>query len=499
MNGTTTLELLRRDGRVLAVLRTVCGLRAAVDPGAALPFPGGALSRLRLAADPDLLEEADAGRLLRLARRLLGPGGVLEAPGGAAPGPRARAADRLAWTCGFTASALPAPDAPRAPEAPGRRWRTPAPAEPAVPLVSIVIPAYKPDHFGTALASALDQDYPRLEILVCDDSGGDAVRAVVDGFGGMRHKVRYLRNPGTLGGRANYLKGLDQAWGDYVKFLNDDDVLAPDCVSTMARLLRATPGATLVTSYRRLIDARGNVLPDQPCNEPVAAVDTLLAGEDLAGAVLASGCNRIGEPTTVMFRKADVADARPHAMSYRERSALRNGDLTLWVSLLSRGDAVYVARPLSDFRLHDGQFSHDAGFRREAVRAWDILRADAAATGLVRPADRRGGGVPLMQPDAALREAASLLDAGDAAGAEAAARRAARLAPLRTDARLALAQAQWRAGRHGHALLGLAYAAAADDGARLAPPLADLLAAAGLQDLAQAVRTAVAASIPSPS
>ncbi|HPF34314.1 MAG TPA: glycosyltransferase family 2 protein [Candidatus Krumholzibacteria bacterium] len=490
---------LRRAGHVLARLESGCGLQALLDPAVALPFPGGALERVRLDADPAAFPAADAGRLLRLARRLLRPGGVLEWTEAAPVGPAAWSADDLAWTCGFERTPLGEAVAAAAPMAPLRRRRVPAHAEPPCPLVSIVIPAYKAAHFREALASALDQDYPRLEILVCDDSPDDRIKTIVDGFAGMRHKVRYLRNPGTLGGRANYLKGFREAWGDYVKFLNDDDVLAPDCVTSLARLLRDVPGATLATSARRLIDAAGNVLPAEPHTEPLAARDTVLAGEDLIGAVLASGCNRIGEPTTVLFRKADLEGARPHLMSYWGRPALRNGDMSVWTALLSRGDAVVAARPLSDFRTHAEQVSRDPAFRAEAVAAWDLLREDARATGLDRAAAQRGGGVAVECPAVALREAQRHLAAGAAAEAETCARRAARLAPLETEPRLALARAAWAAGRPGQALLGLAYAHDALARPSLAALLADMLEAAGQTTAARRARLQAAEAIPSPS
>lgn len=491
------LTPLRRGRRLKVRLESACGLHAVLDPAQLPPFPGGALDRLRLNADPSLLPAADAGRLLRLARRLLRSGGVLEHPDAGAAGPSAWDPDLLAWTCGFAADSAVEAAAP--PALATRLRRTPVPAEPERPLVSIVIPAYKPEHFREALASALDQDYPRLEILVCDDSPDGRIKAIVDSFGGMRHKVRYLRNRGTLGGRANYLKGFREAWGDYVKFLNDDDVLAPDCVSTLAEALRAGPGVMLATSARRPVDADGRELPAQPYTEPLADRDALVPGEDLISVVLSTGLNRIGEPTTVLFRKADLADARPHLMSYWGRSALRNGDLTMWTALLSRGDAVVVARPLSDFRHHGNQFSHDADFRREAAAAWDILAADARASGLMRSAPRLDVGVVLGDPAALLAEAQASLAGGEPERAAVCAHRAAWLAPLRPEPRAVLARAHWAAGRPGPALLGLAYAADGLGRPRLAALLAELLEAGGHAAAARTARAAAARAVPSPS
>ena len=92
--------------------------------------------------------------------------------------------------------------------------------------------------------------------------------------------------------------------------------------------------------------------------------------------------NLIGEPTTVMFRKGDMADSRPHLMSYAGESAHRNGDMSIWTSLLSRGDAVNISASMSFFRQHGTQVQKDPAFRREAQRAWRKLIDQAGRTGL---------------------------------------------------------------------------------------------------------------------
>ena len=123
--------------------------------------------------------------------------------------------------------------------------------------VSILTPAYKPDFLADALRSALAQTHADFEHVICDDSPGDEVAAIVRDVAGDDPRVRYVRNPGTLGGRANYLQCFDLARGEHIKFLNDDDLLAPDCLARMSAALDAYPAVTLVTSYRRLIDADG--------------------------------------------------------------------------------------------------------------------------------------------------------------------------------------------------------------------------------------------------
>jgi glycosyltransferase involved in cell wall biosynthesis len=95
----------------------------------------------------------------------------------------------------------------------------------ALPLVSVLIPTFNQDAFvGTAIQSALSQDYPNLEVVVSDDSSTDETRAIVSGFDDSR--LRYEPSRTNLGRTLNYRRGLyDLARGEWVLNLDGDDFL----------------------------------------------------------------------------------------------------------------------------------------------------------------------------------------------------------------------------------------------------------------------------------
>nr|HQV30344.1 methyltransferase domain-containing protein [Calditrichia bacterium] len=252
------------------------------------------------------------------------------------------------------------------------------------PLVSILVPAYKADYLRETLESALNQSYQNIEVVVCDDSDEEAVAAVVAEFRND-NRIRYVNNEGNIGGRANYLKVFSLAKGEYVKFLNDDDRLHPEAVARMAAILRDRPEIALVTSYRRLIDQDGNALPDRHFNSPIVGEDCRIDGVLAVNALLNACVNYIGEPSTTLFRRRDLEGAKPHIMSYRGRPAPRNGDVTMWVNLLGKGDLVYLVDPLSEFRLHEKQRSKQDEYATRAVEAWRQLYQDAKAAGFLSP------------------------------------------------------------------------------------------------------------------
>lgn len=417
----------------------------AVDaPEPQLPFASQSVSGLYMTRLLERLDEAAAARLLRECRRVLRPGGwfrvVTEDLGSlfelyASPAAWAAAnfdengydwhwnradvvnrrlrearhmydigaIERLASLAGFVRVERCAAGVPRAgaeasapftgleDERDSRlivEMQRPAPpAEDEQPLVSVLIPLYRTTYFAEALRSALDQTYDRFEVVIGDDGDEDAARAVLAGF--ARHpradRIRYQHNPERLGDAGNFAACLARARGSYIKFLSDDDRLEPACLERMAACLRSHPEVTLVTSHRRSIDEHGRPLPDVATTRPLVSCDSVISGPSLIAEILRTRLNTIGEPSTVMFRKRDVASGRPNFWFIGGCNTLGNGDVSVWVSLLAQGDAIYLTEPLSAFRQHATQMGGNPQVQRLARIAWLRLADLAARFGLYDP------------------------------------------------------------------------------------------------------------------
>jgi glycosyl transferase family 2/methyltransferase family protein len=249
------------------------------------------------------------------------------------------------------------------------------------PLVSIAIPAYSPRFFAACLDSALAQTYPTLEIVVCDDSGGTEIEAMTCARA-HRGNVRYLRNEVRLGPRANFAKCLENSNGEFLKFLCDDDLLAPTCVASLLNAFRLVPDLTLATSHRRRIDEKGNLLDDQPATIPIVASNTTIAGYTLANAMVMAGLNMVGEPTTALFRKSDLLDHAPDYFQFNGEHGHGIIDMVMWSSLLMKGDAVYLTESLSAFRIHPMQRQRDPTTAQRTIAGIRALQAAWLELGL---------------------------------------------------------------------------------------------------------------------
>lgn len=227
-----------------------------------------------------------------------------------------------------------------------------------LPLVSILIPAYKGQYFERALASACKQNYPNLEIVVCDDSSGAGIERFTREYSGsVGFPVHYSRNQPHLGERGNLARCVAKASGKYVKLLHDDDVLRADCVERLVQVMEADPGVILASSRRQLIDEEDNPLPGIPATAFPFASDVLIDGCDLLGFLADYTINFIGEPSCVMCRREDVLGLGEQLMDLGGKRIGWVADLALYANLLHRGNLAMLAEPLTSFRVSIWQAS----------------------------------------------------------------------------------------------------------------------------------------------
>ena len=134
---------------------------------------------------------------------------------------------------------------------------TPPSRHPGYPTITIGISTYNraAGTFPAALRSALAQEYPGLDVVVCDNASDDGTEAFMQDQRDPR--LRYVRHPANIGANANFNACLSHALGDYFLLLHDDDLLEPGFAEHAAAAIgRMQPGAAL--GGTRNIDAAGS-------------------------------------------------------------------------------------------------------------------------------------------------------------------------------------------------------------------------------------------------
>lgn len=147
----------------------------------------------------------------------------------------------------------------------------------AEPTVSVIIPTWnRRATIVAAVASALNQTQPPLEVLVCDNGSTDDSEALIRAMGDAR--VRWLTGP--PGGRPAFPRnrGIAAAAGDWLAFLDSDDEWLPDKLASQLAAVRASGRRACSTNAWRFIPGTGR--QGTMLDVPKAALDlaTFLTG-----------------------------------------------------------------------------------------------------------------------------------------------------------------------------------------------------------------------------
>lgn len=129
------------------------------------------------------------------------------------------------------------------------------------PLISIVIPTFnRAEDLRRCLHSTLALDCSETEIVVSDNCSPDHTPEVLNDFRDPR--VRAFRQKENLGPELNMAFVFEQARGEWVITLTDDDMLMPNAAAILYGTLKHVPDLGFLLSPLRQLDPSGHVLPD---------------------------------------------------------------------------------------------------------------------------------------------------------------------------------------------------------------------------------------------
>ena len=214
----------------------------------------------------------------------------------------------------------------------------------AVPRVSVIMPAYNGSAMiGEALRSIEDQTYRDLEVVVVDDGSTDDTARICRDRPGLR--LISQENRGTAAARN---RGIREARGGLIAFLDQDDLWAPDRLAAQVPILEAEADVGLVFSN---FDAFGDLSEHQGVRFDDAKVIDRISG----GMAFASLFRKnLIHPATVLVRKDCLDEVGPFDESiYFE-------DYDLWLRIARRFPIRYVPAPLASVRHHEGNKRSDA-------------------------------------------------------------------------------------------------------------------------------------------
>ena len=183
-------------------------------------------------------------------------------------------------------------------------------------LVSVIIPYYKKKKFiKKAINSVLGQSYKNFEILlIYDDQDLSDLNYIKNEFSSEK-KIKYIVNEKTLGAGLSRNKGIDIAFGEYLAFLDADDIWKKDKLDIQINFMKKNNIYFSHTSYE-ILDNEDQVIGKRISRDFINVNDLL------------KSCD-IGLSTVVLSKKIINSDTRFPNLRTKE-------DFVMWLQLLQR-------------------------------------------------------------------------------------------------------------------------------------------------------------------
>lgn len=230
------------------------------------------------------------------------------------------------------------------------------------PLISVIIPAYNAEKtIAKTLRSVLAQTYTNFELLVIDDGSQDATLAIVKNTSDSRIKPFFYPHQGHSASRNH---GLSHAVGEYIAFLDADDLWTPDKLEAQLHALQTHPEAVVAYSWTNFIDQDDRFLRSGSYIKVTGNVYSRLLGTNF----IENGSNPL------------ICRAALAAVGKFDETLITSPDWDMWLRLAARYAFVCVEAPQVLYRVSTQSVSANIpGLEQSCLRILDRNFAAAPA------------------------------------------------------------------------------------------------------------------------
>lgn len=245
-----------------------------------------------------------------------------------------------------------------------------APAAPVPPLVSVIIPLYNmADWIAETLESVLGQiGFSAFEVLVVDDRSADHTADIVARIAQRDGRVQLLHNSGARGAAAARNLAVQQARGEWLAFVDGDDLWMPDNLRLKMDAARAHPGVDIISSDFYNENRANRTVPKAQWPELLQSLTPAWqcqlgpapSGPDVQVLELTGLVDRflrhevLGNTGTMVVRRVAV-----QTLGGFDTRLEVGEDVFLWLQLAQRSDRMLLVRqPLLFYRFRPGSLTN---------------------------------------------------------------------------------------------------------------------------------------------
>ena len=223
--------------------------------------------------------------------------------------------------------------------------------KPIKPLVSIIIPAYNAARFvKDAVDSAIKQPYENIEVIVVNDGSKDDTPILLNNISKRDKRVKVIhKENGGLSSARN--RGILEASGDYICFLDSDDVILPNKIVRQVEYLESHPECDLIYSDHYVGDDKLHPISLDAKNPPSIPFDELLIYRNWFA------------PLSPLLRNSLVQKT-----GLFDEQLCASEDWDYWIRCIKKGRFCYLPGAVGIYRTHSNQMHNDYGLMQNHMR-----------------------------------------------------------------------------------------------------------------------------------
>ncbi len=215
-------------------------------------------------------------------------------------------------------------------------------------LVSVIIPVYNSERFiAKTIDSVLSQTYTNIEIIIVDDCSTDSSKQIIENY--LNKSIIYFRQPTNQGAAVARNKALELAKGQYVAFLDSDDLWKSNKLEKQISFMKNNNVSFCFLAIE-MIDLNGNIVKRKRNVKDKVTYDYLLKNTMIPTSSVVIDRNKVGNFQMPLIRGGQ--------------------DYATWLMLLRNNIAYGINEALVQYRI--GHSSLSSNKFKSIKQVWNI-------------------------------------------------------------------------------------------------------------------------------
>lgn len=163
--------------------------------------------------------------------------------------------------------------------------------------ISVIVPVYNTSKYlESCVASILEQTFHAFELILIDDASTDGSECLCDNLANTDRRIKVIHNPINIGVAATRNKGIRQARGNFIQFVDSDDWIEPQMLQKMHSALQESNTDFVMCAIEKVDESlreRQTVLGGKTGYHPIAELQELITQEHFADLYIGSPVNKL--------------------------------------------------------------------------------------------------------------------------------------------------------------------------------------------------------------